>query len=98
MNEDFRFALDWDLVLRFLDAKAKFIRLPRFLGAFRVHAAQKTSAELAELGTWEMEKLREKAHGRPVCHHETAKAVRGYRIRSELLRRLYRFGLIKYSG
>ena len=35
MDESFRFALDWDLLLRFRDAGARFVRLPRFLGAFR---------------------------------------------------------------
>jgi len=46
VSEEFRFAMDWDLILRFRDAGAKIVRVPRFLGAFRVHTDQKTSAEL----------------------------------------------------
>ena len=40
----FGYALDWDLLLRFRDAGAKMVRFPRFLGAFRIHAEQKTTA------------------------------------------------------
>src|SRR5258707_8854007 len=42
IDESFRFAMDWDLLVRFRDAGARFARLPRFLGAFRVHGQQKT--------------------------------------------------------
>src|SRR5262249_36979350 len=41
LDETFQFALDWDLLIRFRDAGARFVRLPRFLGGFRVHAQQK---------------------------------------------------------
>ena len=37
LDKSFQFALDWDLLLRFRDAGARFARVPRFLGAFRVH-------------------------------------------------------------
>ena len=50
IDEAFQFALDWDMLLRFREAGAKFVRLPRFLGAFRVHACQKTSADIADTG------------------------------------------------
>src|SRR5262249_23541680 len=43
LDASFQFAMDWDLILRFREAGARFVRLPRFLGAFRVHARQKTS-------------------------------------------------------
>ena len=45
MDESFKFAMDWDLILRFRDAGATFMRLPRFLGAFRVTDEQKTVVE-----------------------------------------------------
>ena len=61
----FGYALDWDLLLRFREAGATMVRLPRFLGAFRVHAEQKTSAEDA-LGTRECAELRVRVHGAPV--------------------------------
>jgi len=64
MDASFRFALDWDLLIRFTEAGAKFVRVPYFLGCFRVHAAQKTSAQISSTGLKEMELLRERLHGR----------------------------------
>jgi GT2 family glycosyltransferase len=61
----FGYALDWDLLLRFRDAGATMVRLPRFIGAFRIHDDQKTSAA-HPLGEVEMAALRERVHGRPV--------------------------------
>lgn len=69
-DDTFQFAMDWDLLLRFRDAGARFARLPRFLGAFRVHPGQKTSARMAETGLREMARLRERVHGRPVAPEE----------------------------
>ena len=64
LDESFQFALDWDLLIRFRDAGARFARLPRFLGGFRVHARQKTSALISELGAREMDRIRERTLGR----------------------------------
>ena len=50
LDQSFHYALDWDLLLRFLDAGARFVRLPRFLGAFRLHPEQKTSLQMFHLG------------------------------------------------
>lgn len=58
VDEGFRFAMDWDLLLRFRNAGAKMVRIPRFLGAFRAHEKQKTSALINEVGMQEMERLR----------------------------------------
>ncbi|HSV23360.1 MAG TPA: hypothetical protein VLJ17_10060 [Xanthobacteraceae bacterium] len=44
LDESFRFALDWDFILRAHQAGFRFQRLPRFLGCFRVHERQKTTA------------------------------------------------------
>ena len=96
MDESFRFALDWDLLLRFRDAGARFLRLPRFLGGFRVHAAQKTSSQLENLGLVEMARLRERCHGRPVTEREIRHHVRPYLTRHLLLHKLYRLGLKEY--
>ena len=64
IDESFRFAMDWDLLIRFREADAKFVRLPRFMGAFRIHMQQKTSAEISEIGVQEMTRIRECALGR----------------------------------
>src|SRR5205085_3890693 len=44
IDASLRFAIDWELLLRFREQGAKIVRLPRFLGAFRVHEEQKTAA------------------------------------------------------
>jgi hypothetical protein len=51
------------------DAGARFVRLPRYLGAFRVHRDQKTQ-RLREQGEAECARLRERVHGRPVSSEE----------------------------
>jgi glycosyltransferase involved in cell wall biosynthesis len=93
IDESFQFALDWDLIVRFRAAGAKFVRLPRFLGAFRVHPSQKTSAEIATTGTAEMAKLRFQLHGREVTLTDIRKHMYGYMLRQGWLNFLYRAGL-----
>lgn len=91
LDESFQFAMDWDLLLRLRDAGAKFVRLPRFIAAFRVHAQQKTSAEIGDVGFREMNRLRERCHGRPVSDHEIRRAVAPYLLRHVLYDKLQRF-------
>lgn len=93
IDESFQFALDWDLLLRFRAAGAKFVRLPRFLGAFRVHAAQKTTAELMSNGAPEMAKLRYRLHGRETDLQDIRRNMRGYMLRHAWHNFLYRIGL-----
>ena len=63
IDESFQFAMDWDLLVRFREAGAGFSRLPRFMGGFRVHSQQKTSASIDEIGLQEMDRVRERALG-----------------------------------
>ena len=70
--------MDWDLILRFRDAGARFVRLPRFLAAFRVHPLQKTSAQIEDLGAKETDRLRRRCHGRTVTHLEAMNAAAPY--------------------
>ncbi|GGW82283.1 glycosyltransferase family 2 protein [Alteromonas halophila] len=58
LNEDYKFAMDWELLLRFKACGARFQKIDRFMGAFRFHPAQKTVAQIGESGFKEMEKLR----------------------------------------
>ena len=69
-DESYRFAVDWDFLLRLRRLGARFARVPRFLGAFRVHPAQKSAVELRTVGDSEMARLREREHGRPVSPDE----------------------------
>jgi glycosyltransferase involved in cell wall biosynthesis len=93
IDESFHFALDWDMLLRFREAGAKFVRLPRFLGAFRVHATQKTTAELVDRGTPEMNKLRFRVHGRDTDLGDIRANMRGYMLRHAWHNWLYRLGI-----
>jgi FkbM family methyltransferase len=96
MDETFKFALDWDLLLRFRQAGARFKRVPRFLAAFRVHPGQKTSAELGDVGSAEMERLRTREAGRPVSGEEIMRGLDDYMRRHRVYHKLYRLGVLPY--
>lgn len=93
-DDTFQFAMDWDLLVRLRDAGARMVRLPRFLGAFRVHEEQKSSAQLATLGEREMMRIRERIHGRPVGYEEISREIRSYLRRHLVCQKLYRLGLL----
>jgi FkbM family methyltransferase len=96
LDDSFHFAMDWELLLRFRAGGARFARLPRFLGAFRVHDEQKTSARIGDLGATEMARLRARVHGRTVTEREVRRAVRGYLLRHMAYQKLYRAGVLTY--
>jgi hypothetical protein len=79
MDESYQFALDWDMLLRFRAAGAKFIRVPCFLAAFRVQSAQKTSMHKSSTGLDEMNRLRRKIHDRDSGWGEILKNTKPYR-------------------
>ena len=90
IDETFRFAMDWDLLVRFRDAGATFAHIRRFLGAFRVHEAQKTSAVINEVGHLEMTRIRERALGHVPEPHEISQAVRPYLVRHVVRHTMHR--------
>lgn len=96
IDENFQFAMDWDLILRFREAGAKFVRLPRFLGAFRIHHHQKSSATIHEVGVREMRELRIRSHGRIVTKQEINQQSRAYLLRHVLCYLLYRLKVLRY--
>jgi glycosyltransferase involved in cell wall biosynthesis len=96
LDEDLHFALDWDLLLRLHRAGARFARLPRFLGAFRIHAEQKTTAHHADLCLPEAQQLRQRFHGRSVSRLEVLLRVSPYLCRSIFYHRLYQLGIVRY--
>jgi glycosyltransferase involved in cell wall biosynthesis len=95
-DESFHFALDWDLLLRFHAAGARFVRLPRFLGAFRVHDRHKTSLLLDTVGQAEVERLQRRWHGRALHDAEVAQHVRPYLRRHLVLQALHLLGLLRH--
>ena len=96
IDKSFKFAMDWDLILRFREAGAKIVCLPRFLGAFRVHPHQKTSAEISGQGDREMQQLRKRSLGRVVSEAEINQNIKKYLTRHVLYQKLYRAGLLRY--
>jgi predicted RNase H-like nuclease (RuvC/YqgF family) len=63
IDPSFQFALDWDLLARFHGAGCRIVRLPYFLGCFRVHSQQKTSQVIHTTGAEEMARIRLRFHG-----------------------------------
>lgn len=84
VDESYQFALDWELIFRFREQGAKFVRLPRFLGAFRVHAEQKTSSLLESIGKDEVNSLRSRYHGREISQREVNARFRSYQRKAWL--------------
>lgn len=93
LDESFQFALDWDLLLRFREAGARMARLPRFLGAFRIHPQQKTSSQLLTVGDVEMARLRKRSLGRLPDDREIFEHSSPFYRRAKLEHFLYRVGL-----
>ncbi len=78
VDESFHFAMDWDFLVRLRDAGAKFSRLPRFMGGFRIHPQQKTSSEMTDIGTQEMNRIRQRLLGRTPTDKEVFHAIKPY--------------------
>jgi hypothetical protein len=96
IDESYQFAMDWDLLLRLRDAGARFARVPRFLAAFRVHDLQKTTAQIADIGVKEMERLRRRCLGRQVSGEEVSQRIRPFLRKHVLFHKLYRLGVMGY--
>jgi hypothetical protein len=77
IDPSLHFAIDWDLLLRLRDSGVKMVRLPRFLGAFRVHEEQKT-AMWNDQCLIECDALRRRVHGRAISHDEAVARVAPY--------------------
>jgi glycosyltransferase involved in cell wall biosynthesis len=67
LDESLDFAIDWDLISRFIAVDSNFLLLPHFLGQFRIHADQKTQKSIDQ-GFREMGLIR---------HRHTNKAANG---------------------
>jgi hypothetical protein len=96
IDDSFHFAMDWDLILRFIANDARMVRLPRFLGAFRVHPMQKTSAQIDDVGAREVDLLLRRVHGREVTEGEIRRRTKWYLRQHVVLNKLYRAGLLRY--
>lgn len=93
VDESFRFAMDWDLLVRMRDAGAKFMHIPQLMGAFRVHPEQKTSDALRSSGALEMNRIRSRIHGRVPDQPEIDRHVHTFlrrHIRADAVHAMYR--------
>lgn len=94
IDPSFQFALDWDLLARFQQAGARVVRVPYFLGAFRVHAEQKTSQAIHTTGADEMRRIRTRFHGERQDDFETInRHARHTRFWGALTARLHEVGI-----
>jgi glycosyltransferase involved in cell wall biosynthesis len=57
VDPSYRFAMDYELFVRFM-ARGRMNRVDRFLAAFRVHTASKTSTQLTTVGEEEIRRVR----------------------------------------
>jgi glycosyltransferase involved in cell wall biosynthesis len=94
-DESFEFALDWDFILRAHARNRRFARLPRFLGCFRVHDAQKTTS-IFDTGQVESQRLRRIHLGFEPTPKMLQKATAGYLRRQVLYHRLYKLRVLRY--
>ena len=80
----FQFAMDWDLILRFIEAGAMFRRLPFFMAYFRAHGAQKSHTIFHTSGEVETRKILDRVHPRGVSRRDFVSVYRSYRRRSAI--------------
>lgn len=73
----------WDLLLRFMRAECRIVRVPRFLAAFRIDE-DRESSERAARREDEARRVRERWHGRDRSAGEIAARLRPYHRRHKL--------------
>lgn len=94
VSEEYELVFDWELFLRFLDAGARFARLPRFVAAVRSHPGQKSQRYL-QGGEIECRTLRAAHLGREPSDGEIAAAIRGYQLKQLAWHAAFRARLIR---
>ncbi len=93
IDPSFQFALDWDLLLRFQKAGARMVRLPYFMGAFRIHTEQKNAVTIRTDGYREMNLLRRRELGDEFNRGGLARRVNKAQFKALLLTWMLRFGI-----
>jgi hypothetical protein len=91
-DEQFQLSHYWDLLLRFRAAGARIVRLPRFLGACRLHLHRRSNSALVHQAADEGQRLRHRSHGRTVTGAEVAWRTAGYQLRAAACHALYEKG------
>ena len=81
LDENFHFAMDYDLWLRFLKAGAKFAYIPQVLANFRIHHQSKTQTLFESKGIQEINLLRQRNNQKSITPKEYSKKVFFYRLK-----------------
>lgn len=77
-DERLQFAMDWDIILRFVSTRLRIHHITRFLGGFRVTETQKTNRMWECTGQHEAARIRRQALGFEPTDDQIAVAVRTY--------------------
>ena len=93
IDPSFQFAMDWDLILRFMAAGATFRRLPYYLAYFRAHDSQKSHLEFGSRGQQEIEALLARVHHGNVDRAEFQKCSKAFRRKAILCTLLLDLGI-----
>ena len=84
IDQSLQFAMDWDLLLRFIHAGARFCRVPYFLACFRVHRKQKTHTLVDLVGEQEKARLMVREHSAGRSSKRVQQLQNSYRLRKAL--------------
>ena len=84
LDESFRFAMDWDLLLRFAGLHLKIENIPYVLGLFRIHPAQKTQKDMPSTGQEEMQKLHLRELGFLPSHRQVILNILPYLLAAKI--------------
>lgn len=103
VDESFQFAMDWELIRRFIIADASFYLMPAFLGQFRMHGNQKTQASIEIDGFKEMEVIRDQWREeystnrmlRKVYFYRQRFSIYSFLLRARIKELLWQFKLIR---
>lgn len=93
VDPTFRFAMDWDLFLRFYRSGTVMRRLPYFLGGFRVHEDSKTMSQSLSVGAEECERIRRRDHGEKNYTYELQTKFSQAHLHGKVLEYLWEKGL-----
>lgn len=94
--DEMQFAMDWEFILRLRAVGANFVRLPRFLGAFRVHPDMKSIKDVDTTGVQEMDMLRKRYRNPDVDEEQLEHYIHVYLRKHLFLDKLYKMKVLRY--
>ena len=95
LDKKFKFAMDWELLLRMSNKNIKIYHINKMLGCFRVHNEQKTQTQISSIGNYEMNLLRKKNY-KKIKYQNLKFNILKFFIFSHLLDKVYVLKRIYY--